>query len=134
VVALMEAAKIYPLGEQANAKPMQYPDASGVPANMLPARDATAFDQLKSIIDTEGSNLADPDWLGMLAALGIVKGQPFNPDAAPRAIPDKAAKTAYNTRTLSPAATFASIPTAAGSIPSPTAPHRIPADARAPNT
>jgi hypothetical protein len=33
--------------------------------------------------------------MGMLAALGIVKGQPFNPDAATRTILDRAAKTAY---------------------------------------
>jgi len=96
-VALMEAAKIYPLGGQATAKPMQYPDASGVPVNMLPISDASAFDQLKVLVDSEGSDLAGPDWLGMLASLGIVKGQPFNPDAATRAILDKAAKTAYRT-------------------------------------
>jgi len=96
-VALMERAKIYPLGGEANAKPMQYPDASGVPVNMLPVSDAGAFDQLKHLIDTEGSNLADPDWLGMLASVGIVKGQPFNPDAAARAVLDRAAKTAYKT-------------------------------------
>ena len=96
-VALMEAAKIYPLGGAASAKPMQYPDASGVPANMLPRDDASAFDQLKALVDTEGENLADPDWRGMLASLGIAKGQPFNPDAATRAILDKAAKTAYKT-------------------------------------
>jgi hypothetical protein len=39
--------------------------------------------------------LADPDWLGMLASLGIVKGQPFTPDAPTRAILDRAAQTAY---------------------------------------
>jgi hypothetical protein len=94
-VALMEAAKIYPVGGEASAKPMQYPDASGVPANMLPVSDANAFDQLKALVDSEGANLADPDWLGMLASIGIVNGQPFNPDAATRAILDKAAKTAY---------------------------------------
>jgi len=33
----------------------------------------------------------------MLAALGIVQGQPFNPDVATRAILDRAAKTAYKT-------------------------------------
>jgi hypothetical protein len=96
-VALMEAAKIYPLGGQATAKPMQYPDASGVPVNMLPISDASAFDQLKVLVDSEGSDLAAPDWLGMLASLGIIKGQPFNPDTATRAILDKAAKTAYKT-------------------------------------
>jgi hypothetical protein len=94
-VALMEEAKIYPLGGQANAKPMQYPDASGVPVNMLPTSDASAFDQLKTLVDSEGANLADPDWLGMLASIGIVKGQSFNPDPATRKILDDAAKTGY---------------------------------------
>ena len=94
-VGLMEGAKIYPLGGQAHAKPMQYPDASGVPVNMLPTSDASAFDQLKTLVDSEGANLADPDWLGMLASIGIVKGQPFNPDPATRKILDDAAKTGY---------------------------------------
>ena len=65
-VAVMEAVKIYPLEADANAKPMQYPDASGVPANLLPVSDGSAFDQLKTLVDTEGSHLADPDWMGML--------------------------------------------------------------------
>jgi hypothetical protein len=96
-VAVMEGTKIYPLGGEAGAKPMQYPDASGVPANMLPIRDGSAFDQLKVLVDSEGANLADPDWHGMLAAIGIVKGEPFNPDQHARAILDRAAKTAYRT-------------------------------------
>jgi hypothetical protein len=94
-VALMESAKIYPLGSEAGAKPMQYPDASGVPVNMLPRDDASAFDQLKQLLDGEGADLADPDWLGMLASIGIVKGQTFNPDAATRTMFDRAAKTGY---------------------------------------
>jgi hypothetical protein len=96
-VALMEQARIYPLGAETNAKPMQFPDASGVPVNMLPRADASAFDQLKSLVDSEGPHLADPDWMGMLAALGIVKGQPFKPHADTRAILDRAAQTAYKT-------------------------------------
>ena len=94
-VGLMEQAKIYPLGQEATAKPMQYPDASGVPVNMLPISDGAAFDELKQLVDTEGDNLADPDWRGMLAAIGIVKGQPFNPSASARAILNDAAKTGY---------------------------------------
>ena len=74
---------------------MTFPDASGVPANMLPISDGSAFDQLKQLVDSEGANLADSDSLGMLAAIGIVKGQPFNPDAHTREILDRAAKTAY---------------------------------------
>ena len=55
---------------------MTFPDASGVPVNMLPISDATAFDELKKLVDAEGPHLADPDWMGMLAGLGIVKGEP----------------------------------------------------------
>jgi hypothetical protein len=94
-VALVEKSKIYPLNGKAGAKPMMFPDASGVPANMLPISDGSAFDQLKQLVDSEGANLADSDGLGMLAAIGIVKGQPFNPDAHTREIFDRAAKTAY---------------------------------------
>jgi hypothetical protein len=94
-VAVMEATKIYPLGEQGSARAMQFPDASGVPVDMLPISDGTAFDQLKTLVDSEGVNLADPDGLGMLAALGIVKGKPFDPDPATRGLLDRAAQTAY---------------------------------------
>ena len=94
-VELVEQSKIYPLGKKNSAKPMKFPDASGVPVNMLPTSDGSAFDQLKMLVDSEGTNLADSDWLGMLAAIGIVKGQPFAPDAHTRTILDQAAKTAY---------------------------------------
>jgi hypothetical protein len=96
-VAHMEQTKIYPLNGKETAKPMKFPDASGVPANMLPVSDGSVFDQLKQLADSEGASLADPDWLGMLAAIGIIAGQPFNPDAHAREILDCAAKTAYKT-------------------------------------
>lgn len=95
-VSLIERSKIYPLDKQASALPMQFPDASGVAANMLPARDGSAFEQLKRLLEREDpGNLADRDWLGMLATLGIVKGVPFNPDARTKDVLDKAAKTGY---------------------------------------
>jgi hypothetical protein len=94
-VELIEQSKIYPLNGKANARPMKFPDASGVPVSMLPIRDGSAFDRLKQLLDGEGTNLADPDSLGMLAAIGIVKDQPFKPDDRTRAILDRAAKTGY---------------------------------------
>jgi hypothetical protein len=93
----LEKTKIYPLNGEAGARPMKFPDASGVPVNMLPISDGSAFDQLKKLVDSEGVNLAGPDWLGMLAAIGIVKGQPFTPDAHTREVLDQAAKTGYKT-------------------------------------
>jgi hypothetical protein len=95
-VKLVEQSKIYPLNlPEAERKPMQFPNASGVSANMLPRSTAEAFDQLKWLIDSEGKNLAGPDGLGILANVGLIAGQPFEPDAKNRAILDAAAKTAY---------------------------------------
>jgi hypothetical protein len=94
-VNLLQSAKIYPLNNEKGAKPMEFPDGSGVPANLLPRSDFSAFEQLKALIDSEPSSIASNDWLGMLATLGIVKGQPFNPDAKTRAMLDAAAKTGY---------------------------------------
>jgi hypothetical protein len=94
-VSLIEQSKIYPLNRKANAKAMVFPDASGVPANMLPISDGSAFDQLKVLVDSEGANLAESDSLGMLASIGIIKSQAFTPDAKTRAILDQAAKTGY---------------------------------------
>jgi hypothetical protein len=97
-VELMEQSKVYPLDlPESERKPMEFPNASGVPANMLPRSDATAFEHLKWLLDREGENLAGPDGLGLLANVGLIAGQPFEPDAKTRAILDAAAKTAYKT-------------------------------------
>jgi hypothetical protein len=84
-VGLMEAVKIYPLGSK-DGKAMHYPDASGVPVNMLPRSDITAFEQLKRWLDSEVDTVADPDWRGTLETIGLVKGKPFQPDEATRAL------------------------------------------------
>ena len=94
-VALIERSRIYPLHGKETARPMEFPDASGVPVNMLPISDGTAFDALKTLVDGESAALAEPDALGVLASIGIVKGRPFTPDARKRSILDHAAKTAY---------------------------------------
>ncbi|WP_255469010.1 DUF1254 domain-containing protein [Achromobacter sp. UMC46] len=96
-VDVLKQSVLYPLGKKDSAEKMKFFDASGKPHNMLPRSDADAFRQLKYLVDTEGANLADPDWLGMLAGLGIVKGKPFEPDARTKKVLSAAAKTAYKT-------------------------------------
>jgi hypothetical protein len=93
-VRVMEQTRIYPLGKESQAKPMQFPDASGVPIDMLCPRDSGAFDMLKRFIDSEYVDAADLDWRGMLAGIGIVKGAPFSPDTNERAILSQAASRA----------------------------------------
>jgi hypothetical protein len=96
-VDLLKQSVIYPLGQKDSAKPMEFHDASGHALNMLPRSDATAFDQLKQIVDDEATNLAGPDWLGMLEGLGIATDRPFEPDELTRAILDAGARTGYKT-------------------------------------
>ena len=97
-IAHLEKTKIYPLNlPRAQRKPMRFPDASGVSANMLPRSDVQAFEQLKWLVDKEGQHLAGPDGLGMLAGVGLVAGRPFELDAARRGLLNAAAKTGYDT-------------------------------------
>jgi hypothetical protein len=96
-VDVLKQSVLYPLGKRDSAKPMEFKNASGASHEMLPRSDATAFEQLKWLVDAEGHNLAEADWLGMLAGLGIVQGEPFQPDARTKAILAKAAQTGYKT-------------------------------------
>ena len=96
-VDVIKQSRIYPFGQEASARPMSFPDASGKSLSMLPRNGVAAFEQLKQLLDIEGANLADPDWLGMLEGIGIATDRAFNLDDKTRAILDAAAKTAYKT-------------------------------------
>ena len=50
---------------------------------------------LKRFVEDETVDPADMDWRGMMAAIGIQKGQPFQPTQHQRELLDKAAKTAW---------------------------------------
>ena len=94
-VRVMEQTRIYPLGKEATAKPMQFPNASATPANFLYPADGSAFEMIDRFIQHEYADPADMEMRGMLATLGIVKDQPFKPDDKTRSMLDKAAKTAF---------------------------------------
>jgi hypothetical protein len=94
--ALIAGTKIYPLGKEKTAKAMQFPDGSTTPAFMLFPHDGAYFDMLKRFVDDEAVDPADMDWRGMMAALGIQKGQPFQPTPHQRELLENAAKTAFN--------------------------------------
>jgi hypothetical protein len=95
-VAAIENTMIFPFH---NSNPgswpqMEFPDASGVPVNMLYPRDATYFDKLAKFIDEEPADSVDLVLRGMMASIGIVKGRPFTPDERQRAILEHAARLA----------------------------------------
>ena len=93
-VRVIEQTRIYPLGKEAGAKPMQFPNASATPANMLYPQDGSAFDMLARFIENEYVDPRDFEMRGVLAALGIEKGKSFAPDAKMRTLLDLGAKTA----------------------------------------
>ncbi|CAB3809595.1 DUF1254 domain-containing protein [Paraburkholderia fynbosensis] len=94
-VGNMERIKVYPLGQETTAKPMKFPDASGVSADLLPPSDGRYFDILNRFIQSEVVDPSDHYMRGMAAAIGIVKGQPFNPDEHQRTLLNLAAQTAW---------------------------------------
>ena len=74
-VHLIEKAKILSVRRRCKRQADDVPRTPrGVPADMLPISDGSVFDALKQLVDAEGENLAGPDGLAMLAAIGIVKG------------------------------------------------------------
>ncbi len=93
-VKVMEETRIYPLGKKDAAKAMEFPDASGVPVNMLYPQDGSAFDMLARFIEHEYVASGDFEMRGMAADLGIIKGQAFAPDAETRKLLDDAARIA----------------------------------------
>ena len=96
-VGAMERTRIYPLGNGDGAKPMQFPEGSGVPADMLFPRDSSYFDMLARFINSEYVDPTEMDMRGMLASLGIIKGVPFDPQPQIRELLDRAGLTAFNT-------------------------------------
>jgi hypothetical protein len=105
-VDVLRKARLYPLSAAANPPEMEWFNASGKPAVTTFPTDYRYFELLAETLTAEPPRLQDKAMLGMLAPLGIVHGQPFEPDPRVRGILERAAKVgnaisrtiAYNTR------------------------------------
>jgi hypothetical protein len=94
-VALAEHTRVYPLWTpEKDVKQMQFPNGSGKRINMMYPVDNTYWTKLKSFVDYEPVSAIDPELRGVLASIGIVKGQPFNPTAKQQELLQKAVETA----------------------------------------
>ncbi|KRE15664.1 hypothetical protein ASE66_12525 [Bosea sp. Root483D1] len=80
VDAVKKNLRIYPLAEAANPPPMKFANASGIPSNFVSPGDYSFWSLLNQVIQEEPADGSDPTTLGLFASIGIVKGQPFNPD------------------------------------------------------
>ena len=72
--------KVYQLADAAHPPTMKFANASGMPANFVAPADYAFWNLLNEVIQEEPSEGSDPTTLGLFAAIGIVKGKPFNPD------------------------------------------------------
>jgi hypothetical protein len=90
-----ETTRVYPLwATEKDIKPMEFPDASGKRVNMMYPTDQQYWTKLKDFVDYEPVSAIDPELRGVLASIGIVKGQPFKPDSRQQAMLKKAVETA----------------------------------------
>jgi hypothetical protein len=90
-VANAEHTRVYPLwASEKDVKPMQFPNASGKRLNMMYPVDNTYWTKLKEFVDYEPISAIDTRERGVLAAIGIIKGQPFKPTEREQALLKKA--------------------------------------------
>jgi hypothetical protein len=87
----------YPLGREANAAKMNYVSGSGVSMNTIHANNFKFYEEINQIIQEEPASAMDVETLGALAAIGIEKGRPFEPDARMQKILTDAAAVANAT-------------------------------------
>ena len=99
-VRAAEQTRVYPLWTpEKDAKPMQFPNASGKRINMMYPVDNVFWTKLKAFIDYEPASAIDPELRGVLASIGMIKGQPFNPNQKQQALLQKAVETAPRSST-----------------------------------
>ncbi|MFV2056235.1 MAG: DUF1254 domain-containing protein [Thiohalomonadales bacterium] len=83
--------RVYPLSQAKNPEANKFVNLSNKQYNTIHATDASFYDELNEVIQYEPANSGDPELLGLAAAIGIKKGQPFKPDDRMRKILNEAA-------------------------------------------
>ena len=62
-------------------EPVRFTEGTGKVMHTLPPSDFSFFEILDDVVQQEPVGALDPEIMGSLAAIGIAKGKPFNPDA-----------------------------------------------------
>lgn len=74
-------AKLYPLKDFANPPPTGFVNTSGVKFNTISGNTFEFFKELDGVVQDEPADFVEPETVGLFSAIGIKKGQPFDPDA-----------------------------------------------------
>jgi len=71
----------YKLAKLASPPPTVFHEGSGKVMNTIPPNDYSYYEMLNAVVQREPATSLDAELMGPLAAVGIVKGKPFAPDA-----------------------------------------------------
>jgi len=80
VDATKKSYRIYPLSKKDNPPEMNFVNVSGKSFNTIHRMDEHIFEEINEVVQAEPSMGESPEVLGHMAAIGIKKGQPFEPD------------------------------------------------------
>lgn len=83
--------RMYPLSQAEDPPEMTFVNVSGEELNTIHLMDERMFEEVNAVIQAEPLHGESAEILGHLAAIGIVKGQPFEPDARMQDILSRAA-------------------------------------------
>jgi hypothetical protein len=86
-----QAGPRVPAGAQGRPPEMTFVNASGRVLDTIHPVDGRYFEDLAQLVGEEHEDAIDPETAGMLAAIGIAKGEPFEPDERMRRILGEAA-------------------------------------------
>jgi hypothetical protein len=78
--------RVYPLAAADDPPTMEFVSGGGASYNTIHANDVEFYDEVAAVIEREPIGVIDPETRGLLAAIGIRKGRPFDPDERMRAI------------------------------------------------
>ena len=76
-----EGVKIYPLAAAESPPAMEFVNLSRLVMNTIHANNEHFYAELDHVIQKEPVDFIDPELRGLVAAIGIQKGRPFEPDA-----------------------------------------------------
>ncbi|QDS99174.1 DUF1254 domain-containing protein [Adhaeretor mobilis] len=91
VANIKSKLNIYPLAKANNPPATEFINFSGKSYSTIVARDFSFFEDLNDLVQVEPIDAIGPEMRGQLAAIGIVKGKPFSPDARMKKLLNEAA-------------------------------------------
>jgi len=79
-----------PLGKPSDPVTPRFVEGSGMAINTVPPNDFGHYEMLDALVQMEPAEALEPELAGQFAAIGIVKGKKFEPDARMRKILERA--------------------------------------------